>query len=212
MKFVKTWIDGLDDILGGGLPDKSVILFVGEPGSGHVILAQQIMYYHAVKEGKVAYFTTNRSPDILREDFKAFGWEIPLLEKDDRWIFAEDFNEMPLRIEQNCWTIVDSLSYLLLTQKLKSVLDVIDSLLEKTQKYSGVHLLLLTHDMHGTQTETTIKHLTDGTMEFLTQEVGATVDRRIRIKKMSKAIYAQRLIPFHISEHGIVIETAVRIA
>jgi len=212
MKRVKTWIDGLDDVLEGGLPDKSVILFVGEPGSGHVLLAQQIMYYHALKEGKVAYFTTNRSPDALREDFKTFGWEVSTLEEAGRWIFANDLKDIPLKIEQSSWTILDSLSYLLLTQKLKSVLDIVESLLESAQKHGGIHLLLLTHGMHDTQIETTIQHLTDGAMEFLVQEVGGTVDRRMRIKKMSKAVYAQRLVPFHISEHGIVVETAVRIA
>jgi len=212
MKRVKTWIEGLDDVLEGGLPDKSVILSAGEPGSGHDLLAQQIMYYHAVKEGKVAYFTTNRSPDTLREDFKAFGWEVPPLEETGRWVFANDFKEMPLRIEQKCWTIVDSLSYLLLTQKLKSILDIIELLLENAQRHSGIHLLLLTHGMHDNQTETIIQHLADGTMEFLIQEVGGTVDRRIRIKKMTRAVCQQRLIPFHISGHGIVIETAVRIA
>jgi KaiC/GvpD/RAD55 family RecA-like ATPase len=212
MKRVKTWIEGLDDVLEGGFPDKSVILFDGEPGSGHDLLAQQIMYYHALKEGKVAYFTTNRSPDVLRDDFKTFGWEVPPLEKSDRWIFANDFKEIPLRIEQNCWTIVDSLSYVLLTQKLKSILDVIELLLKGAQKYGGIHLLLLTHGMQDSQNEATIQHLTDGTMEFLAQEIGGAVDRRIRIKKMTKAIYAQRLIPFHISEHGIIVETAIRIA
>jgi KaiC/GvpD/RAD55 family RecA-like ATPase len=212
MKLVKTWVEGFDDVLEGGLPDKSVILFAGEPGSGHDLLAKQIMYYHAVKEGKVAYFTTNRSSDALREDFRTFGWEIPPLEKSDRWVFANDLKEIPSKIERNCWIIVDSLSYLLLTPKLKSVLDLVDSVLENAEKHGGIHLLLLTHGMHDAQTETTIQHLTDGTMEFLAQDVGGTVDRRIRIKKMAKAVYAQRLIPFHISEHGIVVETAVRIA
>jgi len=212
MKRVKTWIEGLDDVLEGGLPNKNVILFLGEPGSGHVLLAQQIMYYHALKEGKVAYFTTDRSPDALREDFKTFGWEVPPLEEAGRWVFENDLKEISLRVEQNCWTIVDSLSYLLLTQKLKSVLGLIQSLVDNAQKYGGVHLLLLTQGMHDTETETTMQHLTDGTMEFLTQEVGGTVDRRIRIKKMTKALYTQRIIPFHISEHGIIIETAVRIA
>jgi len=212
MKRVKTWIEGFDDVLEGGFPDKSVILFIGEPGSGHDTLAQQIMYYHAVKEGKVAYFATDRSPDTLREDFKNFGWEIQPLEKSDRWVFVNDFKEIPLRIEQNCWTIVDSLSYLLLTQKLKSVIDMVKSLLDSTQKHGGIHLLLLTHGMQDAQTETTIQHLTDGTMEFLVQEVGGAVDRRIRIKKMTRAIYTQRSIPFHVSENGIIVETAMRIA
>jgi KaiC/GvpD/RAD55 family RecA-like ATPase len=212
MKRVKTWIDGLDDVLEGGLPNKSVILFIGEPGSGYELLAKQIMYYHAAKDGKVTYFSTNRSPEVLREDFGAFGWEIQPLEESGRWVFEKDLKEIPLRIEQNCWTVVDSLSYLFLTQKLKSVLDLVESLLDSAQKYGGIHLILLTHGMQDAQTETTMGHLADGIMEFLAQEVGGTVDRRIRIKKMAKAVYAQRLIPFHISEHGIVVETAIRIA
>ena len=51
MKLVKTWIEGLDEVLGGGLPDKSVILLMGEPGSGYDILGQQILHQHALKEG-----------------------------------------------------------------------------------------------------------------------------------------------------------------
>jgi KaiC/GvpD/RAD55 family RecA-like ATPase len=212
VKRVKTWIDGLDVLLEGGVPDKSVILLVGEPGSGNVLLAQQIMYLHALKEGKVAYFTTNRSPDALKEDYEAFGWKIPPLEKEEHWIFEKDIKELPLKVEQNCWTIVDSLSYLLLTQKLKSVLDLIESLQENVRKYGGVHILLLTHGMQDSQTDVTMEHLADGVLEFLAQDIGGSVDRRIRIKKMSQAVYTQRLIPFHISDHGIVVETAVRIA
>jgi len=34
----------------------------------------------------------------------------------------------------------------------------------------------------------------------------------MRMKKMRRAVYEPRLIPFNITEHGITIETAVRIA
>ena len=52
MKLVKTWIKGLDEMLMGGLPDKSVVLMVGDPGSGYDLLAQQILYQHALKGGR----------------------------------------------------------------------------------------------------------------------------------------------------------------
>jgi len=221
MKLVKTWIEGLDEILGGGLPDKSVILMVGEPGSGYDILAQQILYQHALKEDKVAYFTTMRSSDTLKEDFETFGWDVPSLEKTDQWVFVDIRTpsalqilreEMLSRIEKGCWTLIDSLSHLLRTQKFDSVLETVELLLETARKHGGIHFLLLVQGMQDPQTEITMQHLVDGVIEFTVQEVAGGIDRRIRMKKMRKTVYTPSLIPFHITERGIVIETAVRIA
>ena len=78
--------------------------------------------------------------------------------------------------------------------------------------FSVVHLLLLTQKMHDAETETTMAHLVDGVIEFSAQEMAGGIDRRIRMKKMRRAVYEPRLIPFNITERGITIETAVRIA
>ena len=220
MKLVETQITELDEVLGGGLPDKSVILILGEPGSGNDTLAQQIMYQHALKEGKVAYFTTFRSPDILTEDLETFGWMVSPLEKAGRWTFLDvhtsetlEFlqEEIPKRLEEGCWTITDSLSYLLLTQEYKPVINIIQLLLYNARKHGGIHFLLLTRGMHDPQTEITIQHLADGVIELTGQKVAGGIDRRIRVKKMKKAVYAPRLIAFSITKNGVVIETAVRI-
>jgi len=221
MKLVKTWIEGLDDLLGGGLPDKSVVLMMGEPGSGHEILAQQILYQHALKEDKVAYFTTLRSSEILREDFQTFGWDVSSLEKTNRWAFIDVRvsgalqilqKEIPLRIGGGSWTLVDSLSCLLLTQKINSVLKAVELLLESARKHGGIHFLLLTKGMQDSQTEITMQHLVDGVFEFAAQEAAGGIDRRMSMKKMRRTVYTPRMIPFNITERGIVIETAVRIA
>jgi KaiC/GvpD/RAD55 family RecA-like ATPase len=65
--------------------------------------------------------------------------------------------------------------------------------------------------MHDTETETTMQHLADGVVEFTAQETVGGIDRRMRIKKMRTAVCEPRLIPFNITDHGITIETAVRI-
>ena len=221
MKLVKTWVEGLDEMLGGGLPDKTVILMTGEPGSGYDVLGQQILYQHALNGDQVACFTTIRSSDALREDFEIFGWDIVSLEKTDQWVFVDVHTpgalqilreEIHSRIEKGCWTLVDSLSYLLQTQKVDSVLKMVELLLETARKHGGIHFLLLVQGMQDPQTETTLQHLVDGVIEFTAQEVAGGIDRRIRMKKMRKTIYTPRLIPFRITERGIVIETAVRIA
>ena len=221
MKLVKTRIEGLDEVLGGGLPDKSVILMMGEPGSGYDILAQLILYKHAIKEEKVAYFATIRSSDILKEDFETFNWDVPALEKTDHWVFVDIRTpsalqilreEIPSRIGKGCWTLIDSLSYLLRARDVDPVLKTIELLLENARKHGGIHFLLFVPGMQDHQIEIAMQHLVDGVIEFTAQEVTGGIDRRIRMKKMKKTVYTPRLIPFRITERGIVIETAVRIA
>lgn len=220
MKLHHLRIEGLDEMLGGGLPDKSVVLMTGEPGSGYDMLAQQIMYQHALHGEKVAYFTTSRSPDTLRDDMSTFSWNIASMEEQDNWIFHH--MSIPSAIEvltekmqnetsQGKWCLLDSLSYLILTQKYYSVVKTVELLLDCARKYGGLHFMLLTKRMHDDETETTMQHLADGVIEFTAQETAGGIDRRIRIKKMQKAVYEPRLIPFNITERGIVIETAVRI-
>lgn len=221
MKLLKTWIEGLDEMLGGGLPEKSVIAMMGEPGSGYDIFAQQILYLNVLQEGKVAYFSTSRDFDALKEDFETFGWDVASLQKRDNWLF---FNlngpnvmqvmteTIPKVVAEGRWVLIDSLSYLILTQKYREVIGIVELLLKAARTRGGVHFLLLTQGMHDRETETTMQHLVDGVMEFSAQEMAGGIDRRIRMKKMRRAVYEPKLIPFNITERGITIETAVRIA
>jgi KaiC/GvpD/RAD55 family RecA-like ATPase len=214
------WVEGLDEMLGGGLPDKSVVVMTGEPGSGYDLLAQQIIFQRALHGEKIAYFSTSRSRDTIKEDLAAFGWDIAPLEEKGNWIHhqvsAHDAinvltEGMPKTVAEGRWVLLDSLSYLVLTQKYYSVVQIVELLLENARRHGGIHFLLLTQKMHETEIETTMQHLADGVMEFTAHETAGGIDRRIRIKKMRRAVYEPRLIPFNITERGITIETAVRI-
>jgi KaiC/GvpD/RAD55 family RecA-like ATPase len=217
---LKTWIKSLDETLGGGLPEKSVVLIVGEPGSGYDVFAQQILYENAIRKGKVAYFSTVRTAEALCEDLETFGWNLIPLQENSSWQFLDAhvpdltqflIEKIPIAMGEGRWVLIDSLSHLILTQKYRSVIKIIELFLESAEKYGGIHFLLLTQKMHSIETEITIQHFVDGVIEFLAQESISGIDRRIRIKKMRRAIYEPRLIPFNITDHGITIENAVRI-
>jgi len=57
-----TGVPGLDEVLGGGLPDSSINLVSGPPGVGKTVLAQQIVYTGASEERPAVYFTTVAEP------------------------------------------------------------------------------------------------------------------------------------------------------
>jgi len=219
LELAKTWVKGLDETL-GGLPDKSVILTMGEPGSGHDLLAQQILYLHALKKGKSTYFTTFKPDIVVKNDFADYGWELDGLEKGKRWEIVDARSmksiqafrkKLSLKIGEGSWTLIDSFSHLLMKWTPEQAFGIIETLLDGSRTYGGVHLLVLTEGMHTTQTEMAVEEFVDGVIEFVSKEVGGGINRRIKIKKM-KAIHVSRLIPFNLTPQGITVETAVRIA
>jgi circadian clock protein KaiC len=59
-----TGVPGLDEILGGGLPEFSFNIIAGAPGSGKTTLAHQIMFANATPERPAVYFTVLGEPAI----------------------------------------------------------------------------------------------------------------------------------------------------
>src|SRR5471032_2912021 len=59
-----TGVPGLDEILGGGLPEFSFNLIAGTPGSGKTTLAHQIMFALATAEQPALYFTVLGEPPL----------------------------------------------------------------------------------------------------------------------------------------------------
>lgn len=61
---LRTGIPGLDDILGGGLPEFSFNLIAGPPGCGKTTLANQLMFALATPERPALYLTVLGEPPI----------------------------------------------------------------------------------------------------------------------------------------------------
>jgi circadian clock protein KaiC len=59
-----TGVPGLDEILGGGLPEFSFNLIAGVPGAGKTTLAQQIMFALASPDRPALYFTVVGEPPL----------------------------------------------------------------------------------------------------------------------------------------------------
>jgi circadian clock protein KaiC len=59
-----TGVPGLDQILGGGLPEFSFNVIAGAPGAGKTTLAQQIMFALASPERPALYFTVVGEPPL----------------------------------------------------------------------------------------------------------------------------------------------------
>jgi circadian clock protein KaiC len=63
---VPTGVPGLDEILGGGLPEFSFNIIAGAPGSGKTTLAHQIVFANATPERPALYFTILGEPALKK--------------------------------------------------------------------------------------------------------------------------------------------------
>src|ERR1700675_3386202 len=64
IRLVPTGVPGLDDILGGGIPEFSFNLIAGAPGCGKTTLAHQIVFANATATRPVLYFTVLGEPAL----------------------------------------------------------------------------------------------------------------------------------------------------
>ncbi|OPY66322.1 MAG: Circadian clock protein kinase KaiC [Syntrophorhabdaceae bacterium PtaU1.Bin034] len=61
---LSTGVPGLDEILGGGLPEFSFNIIAGGPGTGKTTLAHQIVFANATPEAPALYFTVLGEPPL----------------------------------------------------------------------------------------------------------------------------------------------------
>ena len=64
IKKLPTGVAGLDEILGGGLPEFSFNIVAGSPGCGKTTLAHQFVFANATQEHPALYFTVLGEPAL----------------------------------------------------------------------------------------------------------------------------------------------------
>lgn len=71
---IKTYIQGFDEHLGGGIPEESIVLVTGETGTMRSSIAYSILYNNALKEGKKGvYISLEQSRKSLLQNMDALG-------------------------------------------------------------------------------------------------------------------------------------------
>lgn len=84
-QYTSTGIQGLDFLLNGGFPTGATILLEGLPGTGKTNLSMQFLYNGAVQYDEPGlYITFEELPGQLYKEMKAFGWDIPALERENK--------------------------------------------------------------------------------------------------------------------------------
>jgi len=86
---VKTGVEGLDRILGGGVPRGSSVLVTGGTGTGKTTLSMQFLMEGLQNGENCLLVTCEEEPRRLYMEMKQLGWDFEKFEKDGRLIVID---------------------------------------------------------------------------------------------------------------------------
>ena len=90
VKLNPTHITGLDILLNGGLPERSVSIVGGTPGSGKTIFATAFLVGGILEADEAGVFVSfEESPERIRRSMVGFGWDIETWEAEGKWAFVD---------------------------------------------------------------------------------------------------------------------------
>lgn len=222
----KIGIEKLDEILKGGVPEKSVILIEGTPGIGKDVLAYQFIFT-GVKEGEAcAIVFVGRTIDEIERDFANYGMKI------DRslitWINASEDQTKGENI-LNCniselFTISAAIKKFLEKNKKKKIrimLDILSSafmsnhpnevykffssLITELKKANATVLALLEEGMHDPQIVVSVEQLCDFVIDMKLYERDWDIQSMLRIKKAKSIPIPLKYFKFNVTDRGVVV-------
>lgn len=89
IKKIPTHIEGLDEILNGGLPKNRITLIYGTPGNGKTVMGIEFLYRGAINGEPGIFVGFEESSNSLRENALTLGWDLSKLEKDKKLFLME---------------------------------------------------------------------------------------------------------------------------
>ena len=89
-EIVPTGIEGLDELISGGIPQGRVVLVLGGPGTGKTILAAQFLYKGITEHNEKAVFVSlDESQNHFYSEMLKFGWDFKKAEAEGKFIYID---------------------------------------------------------------------------------------------------------------------------
>jgi len=237
-RLVKTGIPGLDEILGGGIPEGNIVLISGQCGSGKTLFALQFLHNGAVEYGeRGAYIALDEKPDLVRKRAKPFGWDFRDLELDDKIAILDAYAtlaKLPTAEKMKVLGPLETTSFITgileTLEKVSAKRVVIDSITAFAYQFIDqkkirdviCRIFALLRELKCTAIITSEIDLGEGKLsrwgveEFLADGVirlfsytSKSESRALRIVKMKGTKHPLKPLPFRITENGIVVEPSL---
>jgi circadian clock protein KaiC len=222
-----TGITGLDEMIGGGLPQGRTTVLVGGPGSGKTVLALQFLVNGARHRGEAGIFVAfEEHPGRLIANAAGFGWKLQELQRQK--LFFLDAQPLPDLIQSGSFDLSGMLA--VLESKIKHMkarrivfdaLDIVLALLpddaSRRRQIYGLHAWLLSHeltalitlkagndggDAHNNPPYGFMQFMVDCALILNHSVVLGVSQRNLRVQKFRGSSFDENEAPFLIGSNG----------
>ena len=221
---VKTGIDGLDEMLQGGLPENHIVLLMGSFGTGKTTIGLQFLM-EGLKSGEPCIFISlEEDKDSISKNAASFGWNLSdAIEKKKLGLFKlepSDAKTTITRIKSELPKFVKSFGAKRVVLDSVSLLNMMfsDENDRRSNLFNLCELLrstgattLLTAEVKDDNPRSSrdglAEYTADGVLLLQSDEnkEGGEVQLTIRILKMRRTSHSRRVKPYSITDQGIVV-------
>lgn len=217
MNRVSSGIPGLDEILGGGIPENYLILLSGTCGTGKTIFGLQFLM--SSKEPGV-YVSFEQELEEIRENARSFGWDIKEQEASNkiRLLKYDPFRlEDVLEVIQNNIReigarriVFDSISALGIY--MKDIAELRRMILEtkrvmKKNRCTAIIISEIPANSKALSRFSVEEFVSDGVIVFENLNVHNEISRTISVWKMRASDHSKKIHPYNIGNKGISISS-----
>ncbi len=219
IRLLPTGVPGLDEILGGGLPEYSLNLISGEPGSGKTILTQQILFANATPERRAVYFTLAGEPPvkILRYQQQFSFFDPDKADKAIRFVSLADevrhgdLGRVLARITQEmeavrpAFVAVDGFRSVTQVERRRETMTTLEFMQELAFVLTGWQAtsFIVMEGRPGEITEVPIASIADGILYLGQEATRNSIVRKLQVVKMRGQAQIVGLHTFRITGDGL---------
>lgn len=230
MERIKTGIDGLDEMIGGGVPAGEILAILGSCGTGKTTLSLQFIWNGLQNGQKGIFISLEEDEASVKKNAGSYGWDLqPYL--DDKTLTLvklepADANTTINRIKSELpeyirttgvkRVVFDSVS--LLSMMFDSIAEQRSSLFSLCNQIKGSDATaMLTaevkDDNPSVSRDGLVEYVADGVvlLKYKESPEGADVQLSLRIVKMRRTKHSRRIKPYSITGNGIVVHTEAEV-
>jgi circadian clock protein KaiC len=211
-----TGIANLDNLIQGGLKEKSIILLEGDAGSGKSTLAVHYMLAGINAGESCIYMSVEESKESFYENMDIFGFGLEDVEKSGKMFFYEcnpqklkDFLEKgTIGVEEKIAEmhakrlILDSLSaFIMLYESEAKQRTAVHKLLEKMRSWGLTTIII--EEASPNQSGNWASYLVDGWIRLYNKKVGRERIRSLEVLKMRGTKHDTTEVVYRIEPKGI---------
>ncbi|MDY6777305.1 MAG: ATPase domain-containing protein [Candidatus Nanohaloarchaea archaeon] len=215
---VSTGIDGLDEVLHGGIPWGNLTLVSGPPGSGKSTLGAQFLVHGAAEGETGVYIGIGEEEDRITKNLKAFDWEIEdHLEEDRIAVISPPMYDYKKLVNKVNRTVRDLDADRVLLDSITVIKSFFEHEFEVRKKIMGLRQTINEMDVTTVTTSESRRaeesshigveeYVADGVIEMFYEEEEKGYQRYLVVKKMRGTEHSMERFPITINSEGVSLE------